>query len=159
MKRKLAFLFIIPLVVLILDQTTKLFVEKNLPYHEPINVIGDYFRLTFVYNPGIAFGLNFGQNFPYTIVAIVVTLFVIYLAIIEKSSLSFFAYCLVVGGALGNIIDRIFRGMVVDFLDVGINENLRWFVFNFADSFITIAIFLLILDSFIKKAKHNEVKR
>jgi len=89
------------------------------------------------------------------LIAILITIFVIYLAIKEVSYLSFFAYCLIIGGALGNLFDRIFRGFVVDFIDVGINENLRWFVFNIADSVITIAIFLLIIDSFIKRRKEN----
>ncbi len=157
MKNKVIYLFTIPVIILILDQFTKFLVEKNLPYHEPVNVIGDFLRLTFVYNPGIAFGISFGQSFPYTIVAILITLFVIYLAIVEKNSLSFFAYCMIIGGALGNIFDRVFRGMVVDFVDVGINENLRWFVFNLADSFITIAIMLLIFDG-IRKSRY-EAKR
>ncbi|MEO0143679.1 MAG: signal peptidase II [candidate division WOR-3 bacterium] len=149
---------VIPSIIVFLDQLTKFLVEKNLPYHQPISVFGEFFRLTFVYNPGVAFGLNFGEKFPYTPIAIAITLFVLYLAIKEKSFLSFFAYCLIIGGALGNIIDRIFRGMVVDFLDIGINEHLRWFVFNLADSVITIAIFLLIFDSVFKRSKH-EVKR
>ncbi len=157
MKNKLIYLFTIPAIILVLDQFTKFLVEKNLPYKEPVSIMGNFLRLTFVYNPGIAFGMNFGQGFPYTIVAILVTLFVIYLAISERSNLSFFAYCMVIGGAIGNIFDRIFRGMVVDFVDVGINEHLRWFVFNLADSFITIAIMLLIFDG-IRKSKH-EAKR
>ena len=155
MKNKVSYLISIPTIILILDQSVKFFIERNFPLHKPVEVVGNYLRITFVYNPGIAFGLNFGDNFPYTLIAILITIFVIYLAIKEVSYLSFFAYCLIIGGALGNLFDRIFRGFVVDFIDVGINENLRWFVFNIADSVITIAIFLLIIDSFIKRRKEN----
>ncbi|MFZ8846692.1 MAG: signal peptidase II [Candidatus Hydrothermia bacterium] len=155
MKNKVSYLISIPTIILILDQSVKFFIERNFPLHKPVEVVGNYLRITFVYNPGIAFGLNFGDNFPYTLIAILITIFVIYLAIKEVSYLSFFAYCLIIGGALGNLFDRIFRGFVVDFIDVGINENLRWFVFNIADSVITIAIFLLIIDSFLKRRKEN----
>jgi signal peptidase II len=155
MKNKVSYLISIPTIILILDQSVKFFIERNFPLHKPVEVVGNYLRITFVYNPGIAFGLNFGENFPYTLIAILITIFVIYLAIKEVSYLSFFAYCLIIGGALGNLFDRIFRGFVVDFIDVGINENLRWFVFNIADSVITIAIFLLIIDSFLKRRKEN----
>jgi signal peptidase II len=155
MKNKVSYLISIPTIILILDQSVKFFIERNFPLHKPVEVVGNYLRITLVYNPGIAFGLNFGDNFPYTLIAILITIFVIYLAIKEVSYLSFFAYCLIIGGALGNLFDRIFRGFVVDFIDVGINENLRWFVFNIADSVITIAIFLLIIDSFLKRRKEN----
>ncbi len=155
MKNKVSYLISIPTIILILDQSVKFFIERNFPLHKPVEVVGNYLRITFVYNPGIAFGLNFGDNFPYTLIAILITIFIIYLAIKEVSYLSFFAYCLIIGGALGNLFDRIFRGFVVDFIDVGINENLRWFVFNIADSVITIAIFLLIIDSFLKRRKEN----
>lgn len=153
MRRKIAYLVLIPLIVLLIDQISKFLVESYLPLYQPVEIINGYLRFTFVYNPGIAFGLHFGEGFPYLILAILITIFVIYLALREKSSLSFFAYALIIGGALGNIFDRVFRGMVVDFIDVGINENLRWFVFNLADSFITIAIGLLLFDSFFKKKK------
>jgi signal peptidase II len=155
MKNKVSYLISIPTIILILDQSVKFFIERNFPLHKPVEVVGNYLRITLVYNPGIAFGLNFGDSFPYTLIAILITIFVIYLAIKEVSYLSFFAYCLIIGGALGNLFDRIFRGFVVDFIDVGINENLRWFVFNIADSVITIAIFLLIIDSFLKRRKEN----
>jgi signal peptidase II len=155
MKNKVSYLISIPTIILILDQSVKFFIERNFPLHKPVEVVGNYLRITLVYNPGIAFGLNFGDNFPYTLIAILITIFVIYLAIKEVSYLSFLAYCLIIGGALGNLFDRIFRGFVVDFIDVGINENLRWFVFNIADSVITIAIFLLIIDSFLKRRKEN----
>jgi signal peptidase II len=155
MKNKVSYLISIPTIILILDQSVKFFIERNFPLHKPVEVVGNYLRITLVYNPGIAFGLNFGDNFPYTLITILITIFVIYLAIKEVSYLSFLAYCLIIGGALGNLFDRIFRGFVVDFIDVGINENLRWFVFNIADSVITIAIFLLIIDSFLKRRKEN----
>ncbi|MCS7245667.1 MAG: signal peptidase II [candidate division WOR-3 bacterium] len=157
MRGKILYLVFIPLVVLLIDQISKFLVENYLPLYQPVEIINGYLRFTFVYNPGIAFGLHFGEGFPYLFLAIIITIFVIYLAIREKSNLSFFAYTLIIGGALGNIFDRVFRGMVVDFIDIGINENLRWFIFNLADSFITIAIALLLFDSFFRKK--NEAKR
>jgi signal peptidase II len=159
MKSKIVFLVITSFFVVFLDQITKFFVQHYLPYSKPVEVISTFFRITFIYNPGTAFGLNFGNNFPYTIVALAITLFVMYLAVKENKKISFFAYSLIIGGAIGNIIDRIRLGMVIDFIDIGINESLRWFVFNLADSFVTIGIILLLIDSVLTKSQlPHEIK-
>jgi len=64
MKNKVSYLISIPTIILILDQSVKFFIERNFPLHKPVEVVGNYLRITFVYNPGIAFGLNFGEIFP-----------------------------------------------------------------------------------------------
>ncbi len=151
MKTKVAIILSTSLSVLALDQLSKYLVEKFLPYGVPVEVISHYVRFTFIYNPYTAFGISLGENFPYTLVASLVSMFVLYLALKERNTLNTFAYSLILGGALGNILDRIVRGKVVDFVDVGINEHLRWFIFNLADACITIAIAILLVESYLRK--------
>jgi signal peptidase II len=134
--------------VVALDAVTKwLAVRALVPMYTPREVFGDWFRLTLVYNPGAAFGLHVG---PYsrwiflvlTLVALVV-LWRLYRATRSGDQLRTLALGLVVGGAIGNLYDRIRHDMgVVDFLDVGFG-NWRWPTFNIADVAVSTGAFLL----------------
>ncbi|NUN10390.1 MAG: signal peptidase II [Ignavibacteriaceae bacterium] len=172
----------VTLFVVILDQATKLAVKGfNIPflnfshagmYHgQRIPVIGDFFMLTFVENPGMAFGIDLSLN-----VKLAVTIFsffavigvVYYLYLVKKQSFSLrFALALILGGAIGNLIDRtfygvfygyssLFYGKVVDFFDFDFfNIDLfgrtydRFPIFNIADSAVTVGVAILLL--FYKK--------
>lgn len=133
--------------VLVLDVLTKWVVQRSLRLYDPVPVIGDYVRLTYLFNPGAAFGLHLG---PYSriffgvlsIVAVVV-LWLFFRATPAADRMRLFAIALVTGGAVGNLLDRVrdVRG-VVDFLDVGIG-TLRWPVFNVADIAISVGAILL----------------
>lgn len=136
--------------ILALDIGTKLWVQRNLRLYDPVPIIGDYVRLTYLYNPGAAFGLHLG---PYSrvfflalSVAAVVILFMIYRTTPLGDRTRLIAVSLVTGGALGNMIDRVRspRG-VVDFLDVGL-QHVRWPVFNVADIAVTTGAILLALS-------------
>ncbi len=136
--------------ILVLDILTKYIVQRELELYDPVPVIGDFFRLTYIYNPGAAFGLSLG---PYsrpiflvlTVVA-VVGLFIWYRSTPSDDRLRLLAIASVTGGAIGNLIDRIRseRG-VVDFFDVGIG-TLRWPVFNVADIAVTTGAILLAIS-------------
>jgi signal peptidase II len=136
--------------VVALDQITKVIVQQTLPPYRPIPVLGDFFRLTYIYNPGAAFGLNVGgwSRVVFLVLAIiaVVVLFLMYRATPIQDRLRLWAICLVTGGAIGNVIDRVRspRG-VVDFFDFGIG-NLRWPVFNIADIAVTCGAILLAIS-------------
>lgn len=130
-----------------LDVLTKYIAQSNLVLYRPVPVLGDFFRLTYIYNPGAAFGLHVGDYSRYiflalTVVAIVV-LFLWYRTTAAQDTLRLVAIASVTGGAIGNLIDRVRsdRG-VVDFLDFGIG-NVRWPVFNIADIAVTIGALLL----------------
>jgi signal peptidase II len=125
-------------VVVVIDVITKVIAEYALvPMHTPHEIIGEYFRLTLVYNPGAAFGLHLGSMSRWifmglTVVALIV-LGRLYKATPEGAYLRTLALSLVCGGAIGNLIDRIRSPQgVVDFLDVGIGVH-RWPTFNVAD--------------------------
>ena len=140
------YLWIVP-VALVVDQASKLIVDNTMtPYGPSIPLLGDFFRLTYIYNEGAAFGLSLGSPFLHTVVSIVALGILIWMFVKQPRDerLLSFALSMVVGGALGNIVDRIRLNMVIDFFDIGIG-TLRWPVCNFADSFVTVGIGLLVV--------------
>lgn len=140
------FLGIVSCVVL-LDYVTKRLIQDNFHLYQQVEIIGDYLRLTFIYNPGAAFGIHLGPYsraiFLVLSVIALVALGAMYWATPARDKVRLTSISLICAGAIGNLIDRIRseRG-VVDFLDVGIGD-LRWPVFNVADIAVTTgAIFL-----------------
>jgi signal peptidase II len=131
--------------VLVLDQVIKAIVVDTMILHRPISLIGDVVRLTYIHNPGAAFGLKLGGPLLHTIVAIgaVGVLGWLFLSLPKAARLQRIALSMVLGGALGNIIDRIRLDYVIDFFDVGISAAWRWPVFNVADSFVTVGVLVL----------------
>jgi lipoprotein signal peptidase len=132
------------------DAFTKYLVQQQLRLHQPVEVLGDFFRLTYLYNPGAAFGLHLGAwsragFIVLTLVALVV-LFLMYRSTPITDHLRLISISLVSGGAIGNLVDRIRspRG-VVDFLDFGFG-NVRWPVFNVADMAVTTGAVLLAIS-------------
>jgi signal peptidase II len=153
---KFRFLWLTALVI-ILDQVTKLIVKLTLPLYQSKEVFGDLLLLTHVQNTGAAFSISLGSPATNRIFFVIVTLiaicFVIYLIARSTSLLQRISLCLIIGGAVGNLIDRIAQGYVTDFLDADFPDFImqRWPVFNVADSSIVIAMGLLILDMIINK--------
>ena len=129
-----------------------------------IEVIGNLFRLTHVQNTGAAFSLSFGSPLTNSIVFISISfIFLILLVYIMNKSNSkteLLAYSLVIGGAVGNLLDRIILGSVTDFLDVDFPDFImhRWPIFNIADSAIVIAITILLIYYVFFEKKTLEVK-
>lgn len=142
-RRRLSPLWLVPATIVI-DQLTKLVVRHTMVRGLPIEVLGDFFRLTYIHNPGAAFGLNLGSPLLHTVVSIVAlgVLVHLYRTLEPEERLLRFGLSLVLGGAVGNIIDRVYLHEVVDFFDFGLG-NLRWPIFNFADIFVTVGVFLL----------------
>jgi len=131
----------------LLDVVTKYIVQQTLVLYRPVPVLGDFFRLTYIFNRGAAFGLHLGDYSRWiflalTVVAVVV-LFLWYRATPAGDRMRLVAIASVTGGAIGNLIDRVRseRG-VVDFLDVGLG-TVRWPVFNVADIAVTCGALLL----------------
>ncbi len=157
-ERRKALLYTALLVaIILLDVVTKLIVQRSLVLYSPQPVIGDVFRLTYIYNPGAAFGLHLGEYSRFifltlTVVALLV-LFLWYRATPWQDRLRLVAIASVSGGAVGNMIDRLrsHRG-VVDFLDVGVG-SIRWPVFNVADIAVTIGAVLLAISLWSEEAR------
>ncbi|WP_370931465.1 signal peptidase II [Bartonella sp. DGB1] len=138
------------------DQLIKLLVENYLTYHKPLNIL-PFFSLLKTYNTGIAF--SFLQNIPsltLLIISIITCLFFCYLWYTTNKTHKWqkLAYLLIIAGALGNMIDRLSKGYVVDYLYLHSNTyNFSFAVFNLADSFITIGAIILIANELINIRK------
>lgn len=150
---KLRYLFL-SLGVVVLDQWTKWLVELHLPHHAAHPVIPGFLNLTHVRNTGVAFGLfasegGAGGTWLLTLLGLAaltaVGLYFWYAP--PGDRLLLVALSLVVGGAIGNLIDRVSSGAVTDFIDVYVGTN-HWPSFNVADSAISIGIVLMAIDSF-----------
>ena len=140
--------------ILILDQVTKYIIIEKLPVNSSIEVIRGFFYITHLKNTGAAFGLFQDSIRILTIISFVAIVLIIILKIILKLDYAFYNVSLgfILGGALGNLIDRYFVGEVTDFLSFTFFRP----VFNIADSFIIIGfclIIILILREYFKKRK------
>ena len=127
------------LLVFVLDQFTKYVVRESLPYRYSFPDQG-FFRFTHTHNTGSAFGILQGQNFPLIFVAIIgiTVLLIIYSTHPKPNKWLSVSIGLQIGGAIGNLCDRLHQGGVTDFLDVG-----PWPVFNIADSSIVVGLIVL----------------
>jgi signal peptidase II len=135
----------------IVDQASKFLVNDFFSRHPgSVPIIGNVFHLTYVENTGMAFGMFRGHPFLLLAVIVVSLLFIGIYAIKthDGRSLLLVSYGFIIGGALGNLIDRVRLGFVMDFLDFRI-----WPVFNLADTFISIGVGLIILDLLFHKEK------
>ncbi len=152
MKRKYWVLLITFAVVLFLDQYTKFVVEKDLPLHQRVEVVHGFFNLTHVRNPGGAFGILGGRRGPWgsvffvgvSAIAIVSILF-FFRRIREDEKNLALSFSLVLAGAVGNLLDRLRYGEVVDFLEFYVS-SFYWPAFNIADSAICIGIGLMAIE-------------
>ncbi len=164
--KKIVWPIVIIAAVAVVDQVTKLLALHHLQNHQSVEVLGTFFMLTLVHDQGGALGTNFGPSTYYLIASIFILLFVLYYIYINRFR-TIIAYPLsfIAGGAVGNIIDRLFHGSVVDFLDFDFfNINLfgyqldRWWTFNIADSAISCSlVFLFIVIVFIRPDKREEI--
>ena len=145
--------------VLALDVATKLWVVQNMVLHQSISVFGDVVRLTYTHNPGAAFGINIGEHsrvfFLVLSILALGVLTMIYRATPTSDRLRLLAVALVGAGAIGNIFDRLrYERGVVDFLDIGIGAH-RWWVFNVADSAVTVGAVLLLISYLLEERRER----
>lgn len=145
-------------IVIVADQLTKLYIMQTMRLHESIPIVPNLFSLTYIRNPGAAFGFLAGSSDAFRMVFFGLTsifalglLSTILLRMPERDWVGRLSVAGILGGAIGNLIDRLRYGEVIDFLDVYV-ENYHWPAFNVADSAITVGvIFLIIHFAFEKK--------
>ncbi len=145
--------FFLSFFVILIDQVSKIIVHSKMNLYDSFNVIPYILDFTYIRNEGIAFGINFpGGKIFFIVFPILITMYLISLLKNDdfKDRASQIALFLIIGGAIGNILDRIFRGYVVDFIDFHIN-GAHWYVFNIADSAVTIGLLFLLYSSIIIK--------
>lgn len=142
----------VALAIVLLDQATKALIKAKLPLHESVTVIPGFFDLTHVRNTGAAFGMLDNTDFPYK-PALMVLVALVALGAVASYALTLPAtqriarlgLALILGGAVGNLIDRATMGYVVDFADVYF-RGVHFWAFNVADSAITVGVVLMLLD-------------
>ncbi len=137
--------------VIVVDQITKLWIMQSMRLHESIPIVPNLFSLTYIRNPGAAFGLLAGSSNAFRTVFFGVTallalglLGTILVRLPEKDWIGQLSIAGILGGAIGNLIDRLRFGEVIDFLDVYI-ESYHWPAFNVADSAISVGVVCLII--------------
>lgn len=146
-----------------IDQATKVLVERSFDYAERLPVVAGWFDLTLVYNRGAAFSFLSSaagwQRWFFTVVGVVASVVIVWLLTRHGAQRLFAtALALILGGALGNVIDRVLHGHVIDFLLV-YRGDWYWPAFNVADSAITVGAALLIVDEFrrVRRSRDSAV--
>ncbi len=160
----------IALFIIIFDQWTKYYVSNNFYIGENVNVINGFLKFTHVHNKGAAF--SFGSLFSDEVRLVIFKILPVFVGVFllkfiysnKETTMMRYAYSLILGGGVGNVIDRIRLDYVIDFISVyhtGFNlfgiELKPWYfaIFNIADSAVTIAAFLIIMDYILNRKKHS----
>lgn len=151
----MATIIYISILLLLMDQISKILVIKFLDINSNIELIKNFFYLTYTHNTGAAFSILTGQRLLLILIAVIILTLIFNYVRKNKveGKVEKIAFSLIIGGSLGNLIDRIVRGFVVDFLDFKI-FGYNFPIFNLADTFIVIGVLLL----FITTLKRKEVK-
>ena len=158
LNKKFYFNLSIVLIIFFLDRITKkVVIHLNQENFGQQIFSSEYLNINLIWNQGIAFGLfSFNEHYIYNILTALIALviFLILLMILKNDGFKRFSLLMIMGGALGNLYDRIFFSSVPDFFDFHVG-NFHWFVFNVADIFITIGVIFMIIIEFIDNNKNK----
>ena len=147
------FYLVITVLLVLIDQIVKILVERHMFFGDTISIIDGFLHLTYVQNRGIAFGIFQGKVDIISIATVIaiIGIIVYFFKNVKKSNLfEKAAYVFIISGAVGNMIDRLTRGYVVDMIDF---RGIWSFVFNIADVYINLGVILLLLDLLLKRRK------
>ena len=154
--------FLIAAIVLLMDRLTKYVIEANIQLHDSIVILPGFFRLTHVQNPGAAFGLGADSASQWTssiLIVFSIAALIVVTALLWRNSHRIsstgIGLALIMGGALGNLWDRVVNRQVVDFLDFYVS-NYHWPAFNVADSAIVIGAMLLVTEILFAKTPEEQ---
>ena len=146
-------------IMVLADQISKTVIRSTMTLYESITVIPGFFHLTYITNDGMAFGINFPFGiYIFSTISIILTVILFWYlwTIREENIILRSGVAMILAGAVGNLIDRLLLGEVVDFLDFMIGD-LHWYVFNFADSFVTIGMGIILYDAIILEKKRQAI--
>ncbi|BCG48802.1 Lipoprotein signal peptidase [Citrifermentans bremense] len=163
MKAKYIILLAVSTLVLVLDQLTKVYIDKTMRLHDSIPVIDGFFSITYLRNKGAAFGIlaNSAWRLPFFLLVSAVAVLVILVVLSrlrDDQKGSAVSLSLIFSGALGNLIDRVRLGEVIDFLDVYWKGH-HWPAFNVADSAICVGVFLLAIEMVLEERREKAQKQ
>ena len=159
MKKKIFLIkFLLIFSIFLIDQISKYYIINYFELQNDVVYLNSFLNFQLIWNEGIAFGLlSFDNNFYYNLITLVIIFVIIILLFLIKNHNQYsYFYSMIVGGAMGNLVDRIRYSSVPDFIDFHIS-NCHWFVFNIADIFVSLGVFCLIVaEIFFNKNKYNE---
>ena len=146
------YIFCIVIFILLLDQVSKRIVVENIEIFANNLEISKYFNLVYVENRGVSFGIfsEHDKSFYFGILSMLVSAYIIYLLVKSNDLIESLGLSLILGGAIGNGVDRLYYGYVVDFIDLHLN-NFHWPAFNFADTFITFGAMVFVFSIILNK--------
>lgn len=153
--------YALALIIIVIDQWTKWLAETNLNFHEPVPVIEPFLNWTLAYNYGAAFSFladaGGWQKWFFSGLALVMSLFLIIYLIKapRKATLLSLGLAMVLGGALGNLIDRLLHGHVIDFIHVHYADVWHYPIFNIADIGISLGVLLIVIDMLFLEKKRE----
>ena len=160
-KRKIFWNFFFILSIFLIDRVSKIAMINTADKIGDTSIsLTSFLNLNLIWNDGIAFGLlSFNKSFGYNFITIIISLVILFLVImlINADKISRISLIFILGGAFGNLFDRLYYSAVPDFIDFYF-KDFHWFIFNVADIFITLGVFCLIYVEIIKKNKINNEK-
>ncbi len=159
MKNRYSILTAVTIAVLVVDQATKIYIDRTMQLYQSLPVINGLFSITYMRNKGAAFSFlsSFNYRLPFFILVSLVAVVAILIAfrkLRDDQRFASFSLALILSGAVGNLIDRIRLGEVIDFLDVFWQTH-HWPAFNVADSAICVGVFLLAIDMFLEERRQK----
>lgn len=152
---KVVWLAVISVICIVLDQLTKILCVKSIALGDSITVIPGVLDFTYIQNRGAAFGSLTNARWVFMIASVVMIVIIACYVISNRNTLSYptvITLALIVGGGIGNMIDRIALGYVIDFIDVKFLPFWKW-IFNIADSFVCVGAFFLVIIFIIEEIK------
>ncbi|MFH2013154.1 MAG: signal peptidase II [Pseudomonadota bacterium] len=161
MKKKYFITITIVLVIILLDQFSKLYIDRVMPLHSSITILKNFIHITYIRNSGIAFGIfashAAGLKVIFFLITSIIAILIIFFLLrsLKNTQTSLMvSLSMIMGGAIGNLIDRVRLGEVIDFIDLHW-YSYHWPAFNVADSAITVGGFYLIVNTIFKKDKNQ----
>ena len=151
MKKKISLLLVISFLIIVLDRILKIIVTKYIPYEKTISIIKKVFYLTNVHNEGAAFSIMYGLR--YILIGLSIVFLILLIYYMYKKKKTNIEFSLIIGGLIGNLVDRIIFGYVIDYIGIIIYKY-YFPVFNLADALIVIGAIIFI---FRKDGDKNEI--
>jgi signal peptidase II len=147
-------------LIFILDQLTKAWIVMQYPFGFVLPVV-PFFNIVHTRNHGVSFGMLQShtalKQWLLITVALVISVWIVRMLLQTRSKSEFFGFSMILAGALGNIVDRMRLGYVVDFVELYINEKLRWPAFNIADSSIVLGVGIVLMAQFFSSSEEKRI--
>lgn len=156
--KMMCFFAVLNVFLILLDQFIKWIVESNMNLHDSFIVVSDFLRITYLQNYGAAFSILSGQKIILIVVTLLIISFLIIFVIKKQIKDLFYliSITMITSGGIGNLIDRIFRGYVVDYFDVTFWPFNDFAIFNFADCLVVVGTIMFVIKFIVNEFVQNK---